>query len=564
MKNLTFGGLMTGRGVVADGTSEGRYVRTNFRAWKLKSREPARTHKLKVFLHTDQAKTVEAWRAGLDKLAGTASSSDNRAREKNLAWWQQFWQRSHLRINCDRPDRQDKAWQVGRNYHLFRYMLGCNAYSEYPTKFNGGTLTYDPQFVGGRYAWIADADETPDYRGWGGGSFTAQNQRLVYFPMLKTGDFDLMITQFEFYRRALSNAEARVRVYWGHDGCCFTEQMNQYGLPVGSHYGWVDATGYRSRPADLEDGVQVNGAVGYLYESQLEFSWMVLKYYEYTGKDISAYMPFIESSVTFYDRHYQYRCKQLTGKPLDENGHLVIYPSAAMEGYKGCRNPASVIAGLHAVLSSMLELPDWYAPAAKKQAWRAMLERVPPLPVKTKDGHRTIQPAQSHAHRGGHLPELYPLYPYERYGLGKPDLEVAVNTWRYGLTEQARTAYISWHQGNIFAARLGLTDEAAALSIKKLEDSGRRFPAFWGPGHDYVPDHNWGGSGMIGLQEMLMQAFARKIYLLPAWPKGWDVDFKLHAPYKTVVEGVLRNGKIESLKVTPEDRREDIEVMEPR
>ncbi|MNL53452.1 hypothetical protein D3C87_1766990 [compost metagenome] len=119
-------------------------------------------------------------------------------------------------------------------------------------------------------------------------------------------------------------------------------------------------------------------------------------------------------------------------------------------------------------------------------------------------------------------------------------------------------SHIGWKQDNIFAARLGLTKEAAELTLLKLKNSGRRFPAFWGPGFDWVPDHNWGGSGMIGLQEMLLQSHAGKLYLFPAWPKDWDVHFKLHAPQQTIVEGILKNGKVESLKVSPESRRKDI------
>lgn len=76
-----------------------------------------------------------------------------------------------------------------------------------------------------------------------------------------------------------------------------------------------------------------------------------------------------------------------------------------------------------------------------------------------------------------------------------------------------------------------------------MTDAPRRYPTFWGPGHDWVPDHNWGGSGMIGVQEMLMQTVGDKIYLLPAWPKEWNVSFKLHAPGNTVVECVWKTGK---------------------
>jgi len=105
---------------------------------------------------------------------------------------------------------------------------------------------------------------------------------------------------------------------------------------------------------------------------------------------------------------------------------------------------------------------------------------------------------------------------------------------------------------------MGLTDEASAGTIKKLQDSDKRFPTFWGPGHDWVPDHNWGGSGMIGPQEILMQTDGKMIYIFPAWPKSWDVKFKLHAPYNTTVEGVLKNGKMEILKIPPESRRKDV------
>jgi hypothetical protein len=119
---------------------------------------------------------------------------------------------------------------------------------------------------------------------------------------------------------------------------------------------------------------------------------------------------------------------------------------------------------------------------------------------------------------------------------------------------------ISWHQDGIFFARMGMTKEAATYNTKKLQDSERRFPTFWGPGHDWVPDHNWGGSGMIGLQEMLMQTTDDKIVLFPAWPKEWDVQFKLHAPGNTTVECSLKNGEIAHLKVSPESRSKDIVV----
>ena len=68
----------------------------------------------------------------------------------------------------------------------------------------------------------------------------------------------------------------------------------------------------------------------------------------------------------------------------------------------------------------------------------------------------------------------------------------------------------------------------------------------------------------MALQAMLMQADGREIVLFPAWPREWDVEFKLHAPLNTTVEGVYRSGKLKSLKVTPEFRRKDVSELQPQ
>lgn len=51
------------------------------------------------------------------------------------------------------------------------------------------------------------------------------------------------------------------------------------------------------------------------------------------------------------------------------------------------------------------------------------------------------------------------------------------------------------------------------------------------------------------------------IWLLPAWPDDWDVDFRLHAPHQTVVEGSVRDGKLVSWNVTPEARKGDVKIV---
>ena len=87
-----------------------------------------------------------------------------------------------------------------------------------------------------------------------------------------------------------------------------------------------------------------------------------------------------------------------------------------------------------------------------------------------------------------------------------------------------------------------------------------RFPTFWGPGFDWTPDHNWGGSGMIALEEMLLQTPGDRLLLLPSWPTNWDVDCKLNAPRNTVVECIYRKGELRRTHVSPKERSRDLEA----
>jgi hypothetical protein len=144
------------------------------------------------------------------------------------------------------------------------------------------------------------------------------------------------------------------------------------------------------------------------------------------------------------------------------------------------------------------------------------------------------------------------------FGIGRPELELAHDTFR---TRRVRKTG-GWFQDAVQAACLGDTETAKTCVVSNFSTrfSGSRFPAFWGPNYDWVPDQDHGSVAMTALQEMLLQANGSEIHLLPAWPAEWDVDFKLHAPDHTVVEVSVRGGKLERLIVLPEARRSDIRL----
>lgn len=549
LKDLTFGGTMLGKNLKAGEVTTGKYLSTRYMSWELNSIKEDKEHRFQVQLHTGKYADVSDWKLTLEKQILKYEKTEKRALESTLEWWQQYWHRSFVVMDSTVADPSSKAWEIGRNYHLFRYMLACNAYGDYPTKFNGGLFTYDPQFV------TESRPFSPDFRNWGGGTFTAQNQRLVYFPMLKSGDFDMLKPQIDFYVRLLKNAELRSEVYWQHEGASFTEQIENFGLPNPSEYNWT-------RPEDYDPGMQYNAWLEYQWDTALEICWMALLLHQYAGQDISEYIPLIESCLTFFDAHYQYLARERGARTFDENGHIVFYPGSSCETYKMAYNATSTIVALQKVTQGLLTLKDDYLDKGKREKWQQFLDRIPPISYREIEGKRMISPAKSWERiNNTEAPQLYPVYPWGTYGVGKPDIETALNTYWYDPDVQKFKNHRSWKQYNIFAARLGLSEEAKEQSILKLQDSGRRFPAFWGPGFDWVPDHNWGGSGMIGLQEMLLQTNGDSIYVFPAWPIEWDVHFKLHAPGNTTVEAQMKNGVVEIMQVEPAERQKDIRIF---
>ncbi|MCD6596638.1 MAG: hypothetical protein J7L04_03065, partial [Bacteroidales bacterium] len=536
------------------------------------SKSAGKSHELIVATHIEQTEEIKDWKQKLQEIAKNGSGNTKESCKKTIHWWNEFWDRSRIVIFPDNPDPVNPVWQMGRNYQLFRYQLGCNVFGEYPSKFNGGNFTFDPGLVNEKYPL------SPDWRAWGGAVFTAQNQRLLYWPMLKSGDFDAILPQFELYRKGLPGTSARVKLNFGHRGAVYSEYTSVPGTALGAGWGWKNTNHRRLRGDEVpfgdpqinglagydkpvEKGVMANPSIAYHWESQVEHAFMILEYHRFTGLDISKYMPFIKSSLIFFDEHYQKRQKMRNGKKLDEDGKLVIYPSTSCESYRGAKNPTDLIAGLRACLHSLLELDDNYLTSPEKEYFQGFLSRIPDYSFSEVNGKRIIQPAQSWLKESNsELPQFYPLFPFDQFKIG--DIEIQSFKNAYELAPGSRKGnVISWHQDGIFFARMGMTEEAAAYNTKKLQDSQRRFPTFWGPGHDWVPDHNWGGSGMIGIQEMLMQTIGDKIVLFPAWPKDWDVNFKLHAPKNTIIEGQLKNGKLINLEVTPSFREKDVYLL---
>jgi len=237
---------------------------------------------------------------------------------------------------------------------------------------------------------------------------------------------------------------------------------------------------------------------------------------------------------------------------------MLITPAQSLETWANCLNPTPDVAGIAQITQRLLAISPDLVPESLRKLAAEMSAAVPPIPMREEGGRQLIGFAEEVNCQRSNFenPELYPVYPYRNYGIGKPGLELARETYAARITKD----HFGWHQSGMQAACLGMADEAASVLAANLgnKNPNFRFPTMWGPNYDWVPDQDHGSNLINTLQLMLVQTDGDRILLAPAWPKGWETDFKLHAPRGTTVEGSIRNGKIENLKVTPAERAKDV------
>ena len=498
---------------------------------------------LNLYIDTRQVSSAQGWLKAMNQeIAQDGKSQQDKAWGKHQQWWNSFWNRSWIEVSGD----QD-AWNVSQGYAINRFMTACTGRGKYPMKFNGSHFTVGHDMPEGKISVTDDHD--PDFRDWGG-CYWNQNTRHMYWPLMATGDFDMMKPWFGLYTNSLQLAKDRTRLYFHHDGAYWIETIHFFGLPNLMDFGW-------NNPGNDPQ----SNYMKWHYQGALEVLMMMLDYYDYTqdAKFLTQeLLPMGEAITTFYNEHWK----------RGDDGKILFSPSQSIEMYQtGVVNPLPDIAGLHAILPRLMALPQ--TTAQQQKLWKTLSADLPAIPVGTtqdgkmpingkgdKTGVPTILPAAQYGEKAnGENPELYAVFPYRNFMVGKPNLQLAINTFharRYPFAN-------CWGQDGQESALLGLTDVAQASVIKAMTTYGKqKFKWFWGKVADYSPDMDNGGTAMETLQLMLLQFDGSTIRLIPAWPSNWTANFKLHAPQNTTIEGVVENGQVKDLKVTPAARAKDV------
>ncbi len=542
----------------------------------LKSRKAATRFDCSVSVVSSQPESLEQWLTG----ASGPVKADWKA---HCAYWKSFWDRSYVNItrggegafNLDQCrytqfaqgsrayeghkliDAAKNVAQISQRYALERFCQAAASRGAVPPPYNGSIFTMDmPAGVLG-FDKPREQSVSPDGRDWADLSFMWQNTRHPYWSMAARGDYDAIRPGMQFVRDGLDVCRDHCRKIFGHDGAFIMEASWWHNVGV---FNW------EGMPAHLR----------YHQLATVELPAIMCEYYDHTrDREFleQVLLPCADDFLQYYEVHFPKR---------DARGIMQMEGVGCAETYQGVTNPCTEIGGMKYVLARLLSagIDD-----ARREHWGRLLKAMPDVPLRRIRGLDLL--AVGDTYDPGRVncesPELYSVYPFRQVWIGQPALlanarqSFHVRTISLdGTVDNQGVETGGWQASPVQAAYLGLAREAARLASINFNDQfihwndnidpdapyphrpRARFPAFWECKMDGTPDNDHGANSVNALQSMLLQSDGEKIFLLPAWPEDWDVSFKLHASNNTTVECAYRDGRVQTLKVSPASRRKDV------
>jgi len=540
-------------------------------------RGAGRNFDIRIHALTRQTADASDWIAAIQQQA--AQPADAAANwQQHARWWSDFWNRSWILVSdntlpaelqgqvshegyANHREVKDPGALVAQSYNVFRYLMACQSRGRIQTKFNGGLFTQPL-----RYArtprleaiqredgvWISHEDD----RLWGR-RFTYQNQRLLYWPLLMSGDYDLMQPFFAYYRNLLPVRKAITKAWFGHEGAYYRENIEPTGGERDCGKGGENDVEYKplKTPPGKNDGSGYYHS--YYFTSGLETLAMMIEYVKHSGDETfreKVLVPFAREVLLFFDKHYQ----------RDADGHLRLDPAMVLETWWIAVNPAPDVSGLQFCLDELLAMN--VGPADDRSNWRRLRQEIPEVHLHEIDGRLAIAPARSWDRRkNSENGELYPVFPFRCFGLGQGTADIVDWTMQHRTLKNA-FGYKCWTQDQIHWAYAGNAVEAMDGLVHRFANASPlcRFPLYGSEGPDSCPDFDHFGSGSIALQRMLVQETGSKILLLPAWPADWDTDFRLHLTGNAIVSGRVCGGRLIEWNIEPAARQSDVTVCQPQ
>lgn len=490
---------------------------------------------LKVAALTAQTSDAQTWIKQIEKVV-SAASGFIKAETATKKYWNHFWDKSYLFVTT--PDGST-GHKITQSYLLQRWITACAARGTYPVKFNGSIFTTDPVYTDPTCTF------SPDYRLWGG-DYWWQNTRLVYHPLLQTGNFDMMKVLFNHYYNNLPVMKSTAKSFFNASGAVSAETATIFGTYTNNDYGW--------NRNGLADGDVESMYIKHYWSSGLEIVALMYDYYQYTKDSAFAnerLVPMAYEFLSFFDSFF----------PRNSKGILEITPTHALETYwYDVKNDLPCVAGLHYVINGLQTLPAEIGSSNDRALWNRLAKILPQIPTETRNGTTVFAVAESYNPKRSNVenPDLYAIFPFPFSNFTSETKQIGIDTYNQRIIKGTN----GWAQDGQQAAILGLTEEAQKNLLSKIENNNpnQRFPVMWGPNFDWVPDQDHGSNLLITLQSMVLQSYDSTIYLLPAFPKEWGVSFKLHTPDNNVVEGAYNAGTWERKPTLRKSANQTIQI----
>lgn len=507
-------------------------------------------------------------------------------KENSKMFWNSYWENSYIFVENDQPEKVtvekkvlekveepqesmvDSISQVTIAYVLTRFMIKCCQNGKYPILYNGMMFNLCPgenrHYETTTFGTVCTAipgeitsENNPDERSWCV-EHLWQNIRHPYHTFLAQGEPDAMKVLFRYYRRFWNINRFRAQKYYHAEGQHNTEMTMSFGLQSVGIYG-IDRSGKPIGYAENRHGGAVDVSPG------LELLALMLDYYDYADDS-----QFFKEEIQVYAKDlFRYIETRFTQR-ID--GKLVMEPLQSVETYWDTRNPVTVVSGMWSVSKRLLNSKD--LDKELREYFENYQRQIPEICCREEEGEIVLQPAEKYGEERHNveIPELYACFPFNLYNQFSNDAELMKRTFKKRLKEYGGTRYFEigghtyipsysgWQYHGIVAARLGMTEMAKDILTHnvQLKNPGTRFPAMWGPIYDGVPDTDHGANIIHLLQEMVMQVDGENIYLLPAFPKEWNVCFKLHPNINTTICVEYKSGSLRKIEVYPEKAKERV------
>jgi len=451
-------------------------------------------------------------------LADSRATPIETLKAEQVEWWRAYWGRSFL---CFESFDQQAEWLTAA-YHIHLYTLGCVNRGTYPHNYDGGSPLAD---------WV-------------------QEVRWIFNPLYAANRLEMARLLPDTFSSRIAYLERQTNEVWGVEGIWVPECYLPWGhtndvvlKDDGRDLSWL---WFRRDPAKVPYGrfELYNNHTGLIFTSGLEISHHYLTYYRYSNDEEflrdQAY-PFIRGVCEFISNIVK----------KEEDGRYHLDPANALETWWSIRDPADALDGILAIFPEFIRLSEDYGLDGElRTRCRAVLAGLPePSIGKWYDDGRVDPTIDAYAPAGGkheiknrinaENPALYRVYPFGLSGIGSPDYQRAKRTFEY----RTSPLWFGWAMDAIWAARLGLADEACPL----LVEHARRFNVFPYGGwhfsahacHDKPFPHNRtlytvpfldaGGCSATAFNEILLQSHNGLIRIAPAVDKRWSGIFRLRA-----------------------------------